>query len=194
MLSSDSESWRPTCSTEMLRTRATLLNCIRYFFTGRGYLEVETPLLSADVVVDAHLDPFTVKDVDGRTAYLQTSPEAAMKRLLAAGSGSIVQITHSFRAAEQGKNHNSEFTILEWYGVGTTYQEQMLLTQELVQACATAVVTDNVSWWLQDYGATSYQDVFDRAIGIDVSKSSSASSSPSGASERKKMLASTTCP
>ncbi len=134
------ELWRPTCEQWMLQLRAALLTATRSFFNERGYLEVETPLLSHDIVVDAHLEPFCFSD-DGHSEplFLQTSPEAGMKRLLAAGSGSIFQITRSFRKAEQGSRHNPEFTMLEWYGVDTTYHDQMQLTEELVRHCAAVV-------------------------------------------------------
>ncbi len=116
----------------MLRLRASLLDAIRDFFRQRTYLEVETPLLSHDIVVDAHLEPFEVQSPDDRL-FLQTSPEAGMKRLLAAGSGSIFQVTRAFRRHEFGSKHNPEFTMIEWYGVGTTWRDQVQLTEELVR-------------------------------------------------------------
>lgn len=118
----------------MLHLRAELLRTIREFFRKRAYLEVETPLLSGDIVVDAHLHPFTVT-TDSGVRYLQTSPEAAMKRLLAAGCGSIFQITRAFRRSENGERHNSEFTMIEWYGRDTTDHDQMDLTEQLVRLC-----------------------------------------------------------
>ena len=124
----------------MLQLRATLLAAVRAFFCERNYLEVETPLLSQDIVVDAHLEPFDVPSGDDECpVYLQTSPEAGMKRLLAAGCGSIFQITRSFRKGEQGTKHNPEFTMIEWYGVDTSYHQQMELTEELVRHCAIRV-------------------------------------------------------
>ena len=136
------EDWRPTCTLAMLQLRAVVLHTIRTFFADRGFLEVETPLLSHDVVVDAHLDPFVV--AADRRLYLQTSPEAGMKRLLAAGSGSIFQLGKAFRRAETGDRHNPEFTMLEWYADdanGASWQQQVQLTEELVRAVHAAVAT-----------------------------------------------------
>ena len=134
---SDPTEYRPTASLEILRARAVILSQVREFFDSRGYIEVETPLLSHDVVIDAHLDPFVVPVADGRREmFLQTSPEAGMKRLLAAGAEAIYQITRSFRRHERGRLHNPEFTILEWYRVGATYHDQMDCVEELVHAVA----------------------------------------------------------
>ena len=130
----------PTASLDNLRVRARLLAAVRRFFDERGYLEVETPLLSADATVDPNLDPFVAKWAPagagrsgGRDMYLQTSPEFAMKRLLAAGATAIYQVTRAFRNGELGRLHNPEFTIAEWYRVGDTYCDQMGVTEELVR-------------------------------------------------------------
>lgn len=120
----------PTAPIANLKLRARMLADVRRFLQENGYWEVETPILSADVTIDAHLDPFVVplaQPLDGGVdrLYLQTSPEFAMKRLLASGSGSIYQITKAFRKGESGRFHNPEFTIIEWYKVGGTYHELM---------------------------------------------------------------------
>src|SRR5580700_296424 len=103
------DDFRPTASWNNLRRRAELLDKLRRFFIDRGFLEVETPVLSADVVVDRHLDPIGVTLADdprrpaaGRQMWLQTSPEFGMKRLLAAGAPAIFQVTRAFRNAEIG--------------------------------------------------------------------------------------------
>ncbi len=133
------DGFRPAASWEVLRLRAGLFRQIREFFDRRGFLEVETPLLSADTVVDRHLDPFLVETNTARSAatdgssprWLQTSPEFAMKRLLAAGGEAIYQITKAFRQGEFGPLHNPEFTIVEWYRVGDDMASGIGLLGEL---------------------------------------------------------------
>jgi lysyl-tRNA synthetase class 2 len=109
-----------TATHDTLRRRATMLAAIREFFATRGVLEVETPALSPAGVTDPALENVgtSVRSLDGRPQYLHTSPEFAMKRLLAAGSGDIYQICRVFRDDELGRWHQPEFTLLEWYRVG----------------------------------------------------------------------------
>jgi lysyl-tRNA synthetase class 2 len=129
----------PEASWPMLELRARLLATVREFFAARGFLEVETPLLSADVVVDRYLEPFEVRLQDapgheGRRLFLQTSPEFAMKRLMVAGGQAIYQITRAFRQGEIGRLHNPEFTMVEWYRRGDGLAEGMALLSDLCQA------------------------------------------------------------
>jgi lysyl-tRNA synthetase class 2 len=134
------DDFRPAATWDRLRLRAELLRRVRRFFDGRGFLEVETPVLSADTVVDRHLDPFDVlvNDPDGsgrpRRFWLQTSPEFAMKRLLAAGGEAIYQVARVFRCEERGPLHNPEFTMIEWYCVGDGPAEGMQLLSDLGEA------------------------------------------------------------
>lgn len=113
-----------------LLARAQLLAKIRTFFAERNVLEVETQLLSHSTITDANIYSFTTQyrlpgKRQGEALYLQTSPEFAMKRLLAKNSGSIYQICKAFRNEECGTQHNPEFTILEWYRVGFNHHDLM---------------------------------------------------------------------
>lgn len=156
--------FRPAASWENLRLRAGLLARLRDFFGRHGFLEVETPLLSTDTVVDRHLDPLSVTLFDdprspdaGRRMWLQTSPEFAMKRLLAAGAERIYQVTRAFRGAERGAHHNPEFTMVEWYRVGDSMDEGMSLLAELARELLDA---DRVS-------RVSYSEAFQQHVAID---------------------------
>ncbi|WP_077530570.1 EF-P lysine aminoacylase EpmA [Vreelandella utahensis] len=110
-------SWQPGATPGMLHARAALLRDLRGFFEARGVLEVQTPVLGRHTVTEPAIESLPV-NANGLSGWLQTSPEYFMKRLLAAGSGSIYQIGPVFRADEQGRRHNPEFTLLEWYRVG----------------------------------------------------------------------------
>jgi lysyl-tRNA synthetase class 2 len=143
MTARDPDSFRPTASLERLQLRSKLLDFTRAFFHAHGLWEVETPLLSGDVVVDAYLEPFVTHSDMGSECrpaepenelFLQTSPEFGMKRLLAAGASNIFQLTRSFRRGEIGRLHNPEFTILEWYRTGSSYHDQMAFVEEFVAA------------------------------------------------------------
>tara|TARA_Y100001956_G_scaffold81402_1_gene98892 strand:+ start:463 stop:1434 length:972 start_codon:yes stop_codon:yes gene_type:complete len=132
------QDWQPTASIEQLRQRAKLLSQIRQFFAERDVLEVDTPAMSHATVTDIHLHTFQTEFVgpgyaDGSKLYFMTSPEFHMKRLLAAGSGCIYQINKAFRNEENGRYHNPEFTMLEWYRVGFDHHDLMDEMNKLLQ-------------------------------------------------------------
>ena len=110
--------WRPSADIDALRLRARVLRAVRAYFDSQGVLEVETPALCSRTVTDPSIESLVSHDRTGRAWFLQTSPEFAMKRLLAAGSGSIYQITRAYRDGERGRHHDMQFSILEWYRVG----------------------------------------------------------------------------
>lgn len=163
-MASCQREFRPTANWDRLRRRGELLRVVRSFFDERGFLEVETPLLSHDTVVDRHLDPLEVCLFDdareprqGIRMWLQTSPEFCMKRLMASGAEAIYQITRAFRGGEQGPWHNPEFTMVEWYRAGDTLQSGMRLLDELAQ-----VALGRGSAHLVSYG-----ELFRSQIGLD---------------------------
>ena len=154
----------PTASLPVLQQRAELLKQLREFFHQRDFLEVETPILSADSVIDRHLDPFGVKvfndplrpDV-GSNYWLQTSPEFAMKRLMAAGANAIYQITRAFRAGESGRFHNPEFTMVEWYRAGDDQRAGILLLADLCEVLLPLGRPEPIS----------YADAFQQHLGVN---------------------------
>ena len=132
--------WRPTASRAMLELRAALLARARSFFAARGLLEVDTPIVVNAPVTDVHIHSARVRleTADSGPAasepyFLHTSPEYAMKRLLAAGLGDIYQICHVVRALERGRLHNAEFTLIEWYRSDFTLDKLMSEVEALVR-------------------------------------------------------------
>jgi lysyl-tRNA synthetase class 2 len=126
--------WQPTATRLLLELRAALLMHARYFFADRGVLEVDTPIVVNAPVTDVHIHSARVQfSQDSRPFFLHTSPEYAMKRLLAAGSGDIYQICHVVRGMERGRQHNAEFTLIEWYRVGFSVHRLMSEVDTLVR-------------------------------------------------------------
>jgi len=161
--------WRPAAPMEMLHLRAEILAKIRSFFAERDYLEVETPVLASAPVTDLHLEALRCRyrgpGADGgRDLWLQTSPEFAMKRLLAAGSGAIYQIGKAFRNGEAGNRHNPEFTILEWYRPGWDHHALMDEIDELLGSILGADAGERLT----------FAEAFERLAGIDVLRASAA--------------------
>lgn len=125
--------WRSGGVEGGLTHRARLLGQLREYFAQANVLEVETPLLCSAGVTDPALHNFSVPAGNGER-YLQTSPEYAMKRLIAGGSGDIYQICKAFRMGEQGPRHNPEYTLLEWYRLGFDHHRLIREVGELVSS------------------------------------------------------------
>ncbi|MFB2537818.1 MULTISPECIES: EF-P lysine aminoacylase EpmA [unclassified Acinetobacter] len=158
---STTSSWQPTCTMQALQARAKLYQQLRQFFAERDVLEVETPLLSQSATTDVHLASISAQRYVGgqlRTDYLHTSPEFAMKRLLASGSGAIYQICKVFRNDEHGRKHNSEFTMLEWYRPDFSLDDLMSEVKKLLQ------LTVNADIFIEK---KSYKQVFQQFLGIN---------------------------
>ncbi|CCN47395.1 Putative lysyl-tRNA synthetase [Vibrio nigripulchritudo MADA3029] len=153
--------WQPTAQLSQLKQRADLIARIRAFFYERGVLEVDTPAMSHATVTDIHLHTFKTQFVgpgyaDGSALFLMTSPEFHMKRLLAAGSGSIYQICKSFRNEENGRFHNPEFTMLEWYRVDFDHHDLMDEMDALLQLTLGCASAERMT----------YQNAFIDALGV----------------------------
>jgi len=156
--------WRPNADLTAIRARAELYARIRAFFSESGVLEVETPILSRAAVTDPALASLSTQvDIAGfgpkRPLYLQTSPEFAMKRLLAAGIGPIYQICKVFRDAERGRRHHPEFSLLEWYRPGWDYGRLMDEVGALVRLALNRPT--------MPIERLTYRDLFRDGLGLD---------------------------
>ncbi|WP_066960697.1 EF-P lysine aminoacylase EpmA [Microbulbifer sp. Q7] len=153
--------WRPAAPLDNLRRRATLLADIRRFFSERQVLEMEVPILSRCATSDPHIDSI-VADCSGAPAFLATSPEFGLKRLVAAGIGDCYYLGKAFRNGEAGGRHNPEFTMLEWYRVGWDDHRLMIEVGELL------------SWLLQisRVRSYSYRALFLQHLDVDPHRAS----------------------
>ena len=158
--------WRPSASLELLQLRATVLDRVRAFFSKHAVLEVDTPALSRAASTDPALLSFQTRyhgpgAAAGATLYLHTSPEFPMKRLLAAGSGSIYQVCKVFRDGECGGSHNPDFTLLEWYRTGFDHLDLMDEVERLlVEVLAGIAPIETVHHW-------TYRELFRELAGVD---------------------------
>ena len=158
-------SWQPSMSWENAIKRAEILAKIRAFFLAKNVVEVETPILASSTVTDVHLEAFATQYHYSQAShydlasvlYAQTSPEFAMKRLLADGYGCCYQICKAFRHEQHGRFHNPEFTMLEWYRVGFNHLQLMDEVSELLA----------ISLGCNQVEKISYQQLFLREINID---------------------------
>lgn len=127
-----------------LLKRQQIIKAVRKFFDARNYWEVETPILQISPCMDTHIHAFKTgyKDIsleEKQGFYLHTSPEFGMKKLLSAGCERIYQICHVFRNTDNTKQHSPEFTMIEWYQAGLSYEGLMDEACALIDACALAV-------------------------------------------------------
>ncbi|WDE02017.1 elongation factor P--(R)-beta-lysine ligase [Thalassomonas actiniarum] len=161
-------SWQATLQWQDARQRAKVLQQIRSFFIARDVVEVETPLLSQGTITDLHLDAFSTRYdylCEGSASlYMQTSPEFAMKRLLASGYGDIFQLCKAFRDEAHGSHHNPEFTILEWYRLGFDHFQLMSEVGDLLEQVLACKPATKIS----------YQQVFLDKVNIDPLETSTA--------------------
>lgn len=150
--------WQPSAALDVLRARAQLFDQLRQFFRDRGVLEVETPLLAQATVTEPAIDAFSVPVApNSADRFLQTSPEYAMKRLLAAGAGDLFQICKAFRRGEAGSRHNPEFTLLEWYRCGMDHRQLIREVAELL-----CEVLECPGWQVWPY-----RSLFTELLGLD---------------------------
>ena len=158
--------WHPTATPDAILLRARLNAAIRAFFAERGVLEVETPILSAAGNTDPNIASFSLEfsgRTDGapRTRWLRTSPEFALKRLLATGVGDCYELGREFRDGEAGGRHNPEFTMLEWYRVGWDHQRLIGETAGLVDMALALVgrraTLRRIAW----------RDLYHERLGLD---------------------------
>jgi lysyl-tRNA synthetase class 2 len=155
----EKQGWRPGASRHAVEARAELLAAIRLFFASRRVMEVETPVLSRAGNSDPNIQSISTDSIPKR--YLRTSPEYAMKRLLAAGFSNIYELGRVFRAGEKGRSHNPEFTLLEWYRGGVTYLDLASEVCDLIRICGNGQFQD----WPEN--RVSYRNLFLQNIGLD---------------------------
>lgn len=166
MTGSARTDWKPAASVATLRVRARILGRVRAFLDHLGALEVETPLLSHAAATDVHVQSLVTcytgpGAAQGGKLYLHTSPEFPMKRLLAAGSGSIYQLCKVFRDGESGRLHNPEFTLLEWYQTGDDHHALMDRVAALLEHALDGLLA------LPPATKITYREAFLRHAGID---------------------------
>ncbi|MBQ9128344.1 MAG: EF-P lysine aminoacylase GenX [Thermoguttaceae bacterium] len=192
-VSGKTEAWRPTAPLENLRRRAILYRTIRGFFDRLGFIETTTPFLSRDTVVDRFVEPISVavpfcwNEKDGfaerrfreletarreaTTSYLQTSPEFAMKRLIAAGLDAIYQLAPACRRGDRGAWHNVEFTMLEWYRRDDDYRAGRRLLAELALGVANEFFAETglepKRWAQNAVVERTFADVFEEKTGVN---------------------------
>jgi elongation factor P--(R)-beta-lysine ligase len=145
-------AWQPSCTLAVARERAAMYARIRAFFAARDVLEVDTPLLQGGANADHGIQPLAVAD-----RFLVTSPEHPLKRCLAAGWGDVYALSACFREGEQGRRHNPEFRMLEWYRLSW---DDRRLAVETIELCRELTSLAGPVQWLR------YDEAFQQYAGI----------------------------
>jgi elongation factor P--(R)-beta-lysine ligase len=176
------EWWRPdrfAMRRGRLEQRGRILEAVRRFFAGRGFVEVDTPALQVSPGLEPHLEAFATEFRDPAESraiprYLHTSPEYAMKKLLVAGLPRIWQLAHVFRNGERSATHHPEFLMLEWYRAGACYRDLMEECAALVSACQEAAGAAALTWRgrasdaRREWQRLSVAEAFGEHCGIDL--------------------------
>jgi elongation factor P--(R)-beta-lysine ligase len=174
--------WRPdrlAARRSNLAVRSRMLAALREFFSANGYVEVETPGLQISPGLEPHLRAFATtlhdpRDGSARPFYLHTSPEYAMKKLLAGGLPQIWQLAHVFRDHERSAIHHPEFAMLEWYRVGAGYRDLMDECEGLLRQVQAAAGVPRFRWLGRSADANgpwqrlTVAQAFERYAGIDL--------------------------
>ena len=161
-----------------LAMRAQVMIAIRGFFAARDFIEVDTPAVQMSPGLEPHLHAFATRlalaGEGTRPMFLHTSPEFAMKKLLAAGMERIFQLAHVFRNGDRGALHHPEFMLLEWYRAGASYRDLMADCEALLRTVATACGVARLRWNGVEVDAAapwhylSVAESFARYCGIDL--------------------------
>lgn len=129
----------------ILKDRALMFSGARDFFMKKGVLEVDVALLAQSAPIDVHID-LVEATCSQKPSYLHSSPEYGMKRLLAEGIGDIYQMSHVFRDGERGERHLPEFTMVEWYRLGISFEQMIQETIEFLQLFLEGKSVESLTW------------------------------------------------
>lgn len=155
-------TWQPTATAEILKARARCLSHIRQFFKQVNVMEVDVPVLASAGVTDVHIECISAQ-VQGKTQYLQSSPEYYMKRLLASGHTDIYSLGKAFRQGESGRKHQTEFTMLEWYRTGWDEYQLMAEVSLLLEHLGLGAASPKI---------LRYTDIFKQVVDLDPHQAS----------------------
>lgn len=157
---------------EAAQFRSAMYRCIRTFFDGRDYTEVDTPILCTSLIPESTIENFATRFqnpfLPSTELYLVPSPEIFMKQLIAQGWGSIYQISHCFRNSEQlGHIHNPEFSMLEYYTVGADEQDSITITEALF---ASLLTDDSAEYLRPPFARLTVEEAMKTYAGVDLDK------------------------